>query len=148
MHEASLLFRLSAHSEQSGNQCNLATHISFVHSLQLSFSHHVHDLISLYRSPPCLKGEETHIWFCQTLDETVILFNEVIEILHLPQFTAFRNESCCFEFVEGFGVGGVFVHVDHTRRSGMRGGEGFLKEALGSLPISGRTQHEVERVPL
>jgi hypothetical protein len=78
----------------------------------------------------------------------MVLFNEIIEILHLPELTAFGNEPCCFEFVERFGIRSIFVDVDHAWLNGMRCGEGFHKEALGSVPISGWTEKEIERLSL
>lgn len=36
-----------SHSKEPGDQYNLACYISFFHPVHLSFSHHVHDLISL-----------------------------------------------------------------------------------------------------
>jgi hypothetical protein len=50
-----ILFSLNGHSKECGNQSHLASHLSFVHALHLSFPHHVHDLIALQRSPCCLK---------------------------------------------------------------------------------------------
>lgn len=84
----------------------------------------------------------------EVLDEAVILFNEIIEIFHLAQFTAFGNESCFFEFSERFRVRGVFVHVDDTRLAGMSGSERFEKEALGGFRVSCRAEKEIKRVSL
>ena len=43
------LLGLSHHSEHLGDQGYLASHIAFVHPLQLPFSHRVHDLVPRYR---------------------------------------------------------------------------------------------------
>ena len=40
-------FRLGDHSKQPGNQGNLVSHISFVHSLYLPFPYHIHHLKAL-----------------------------------------------------------------------------------------------------
>jgi hypothetical protein len=51
---------LGCDSKQSGDQCDLPSHISFVHPVHLSFPNHVHHLKSPQRSPRCLEGEEAH----------------------------------------------------------------------------------------
>jgi len=142
------LVQLDCHSKQLGNQCNLASHISFVHALQLSFPYHVHGLKSLQGSPRCLEREKAHPRLGQPFHEPMILFNHIVEILHLPEFTAFGNESCNFQFIERFGIGRVFVHVDDSWFVGMRGGKRFEKEALGGLGIPCWTEKELERVAL
>ncbi len=76
----------------------------------------------------------------------MVLFDEIVEILDLLQFTRFRNASCHLKIMKRFGIGGVFVHVDHPWLRGMRGSKGFHKEAFGSFTISGWAQQEVERV--
>jgi hypothetical protein len=103
------LFGLSNHFKQLGDQGNLASHVSFFHALQLSFSHSIHDLVALQRSPRRLKGEETHPRFRQAFDEAVILFHEIIQILHLPQFNRCRKDPSGFEVCNGFGVGSILV---------------------------------------
>jgi hypothetical protein len=100
---------LNCSSKQFGDQCDLPSHIAFVHPLQLSFPQHVHHLKSLQCSPCGQIREEAHARFCQAFDEPMILFNEIIEILDLSQFTAFGKVSCCLELAPGFGIGGVFI---------------------------------------
>ena len=46
------------------------------------------------------------------------------------------------------GIGGVFIHVDDTGFTGMRGGKRFEKELLGGFGISGWAEEEIERVAL
>jgi hypothetical protein len=78
----------------------------------------------------------------------MVLFNQIVEVFHLPQFTAFGNDARYFEFIECFGIGSVFVDVDHTWFIGMRGSERFEQEAGGCLCISGWAEKEIERVSL
>ena len=51
---------LGCDSKQSGDQCDLPSHIFFVDTLHVSFPDHVHHLKSPQRSPRCLEGEEAH----------------------------------------------------------------------------------------
>lgn len=48
----------------------------------------------------------------------MVLFNEIVEVLHLSPFTAFEDVSCCLEFVEGFGIDGVFYEIPAQCRRG------------------------------
>jgi hypothetical protein len=130
-------FRLSNSSEQPGDQYHLAVHIPFVHPLHLPFPHHVHHLEPLQGSPSRLEGEKAHPWLCQPFDEAMILFDQVVEILDLSQFTVCGNESYCFEFIECLGIGRVFVDIDDPWRARMRGSKRFHKEALGCFSIPG-----------
>jgi hypothetical protein len=136
------LFSLSCDSKQSGDQGHLSSHIPFCHPSHLPFPHHVHDLVSLEGSPRCQIGKEAHSQLRQSLDEPMILFDQIVEVLDLSQCTAFRKVSCCLEFPKRFWRGRVFVDIDHAWLARMRGSEGFEQEALGSTFISGRTRGE------
>jgi len=49
----------------------------------------------------------------------MVLFDQVIKVLDVPQFTAFRKEFSGFELGNGFRIDRVFIGSDHTRsRSG------------------------------
>jgi hypothetical protein len=110
------LLSLYNHSKQVSDQDNLASHIPFLHSLHFSFSNHIHDLKSLQGLPRRLEGEKTHPRFRQAFDEPVILFDQVVEVFHLPQFHVLRQRSSSFELSNGFGIRCVLVHIDHARR--------------------------------
>lgn len=51
----------------------------------------------------CFKREEAQSWLDQPFDEPIILFDDVVEILDLPQFHAFRHAPTRFEVGNGFG---------------------------------------------
>ena len=74
------------------------------------------------------------------------MFNDVVEILDLPQLTGFGNGSLFFQFLERFWIGGVFIDRDHTRGGGMRRSQRFREKALRRFGITCRTQEELERV--
>src|SRR5690242_2932078 len=78
----------------------------------------------------------------------MILFNEIVEVFDLPQFTIFWDVTLRFQLSEGFEVSRVFINVEHTWRTRMRGREGFEKEVLGGTSISAWTQPKIERVSL
>src|SRR5215472_7347835 len=66
-------------------------------------------------SPRGFQGEEARSRLDQSFDEAVILPDQVVEVLDLPQFTGWRNDPGCLEFRAGFGRGGVFIDPDDAR---------------------------------
>jgi hypothetical protein len=140
-------FLLNCHIKQLGNERHLCFHIPFFHPMELTFSHHVHDLKSSYGSPSRLQGEKAQPWLRQLFDEAMVLLNQIVKIFDWSQFAALRDASFRFEFVEGFGIGSIFVHVDDTRFARVRGGKHFEKKAFGGSSVSGRAEKELERVP-
>jgi hypothetical protein len=104
--------------------------------------------IALERPPRGFKRKEAQPRFDQPLDEAVVLFNQIIEILDLSEFTLVGDESCLFQFRECFGIGSVFVHVDHARFAAMRSSERLEKEAFGGFAISGRAEEKLQGVSL
>jgi hypothetical protein len=61
--------------------------------LYLPFAQHVHDLVSLQGSPRGLERKKAHPRLGQAFDEPMVLFDQVVEIFHLPQFHVFRQDS-------------------------------------------------------
>src|SRR5450631_2325644 len=131
--EFPLWFSLGNHSKQFCNECHLVSYLSFFHALYLSFSYHVHDLKSLQGSPGCFEGKEAHPEFCQSLDEPMILLNEIVEVFYLPQLDRFWKYSRGFELSNSLGIGRIFIHIDHARDElgSMRRCELSLTAALG-----------------
>lgn len=93
-----------------------------------------------------LSGKPHHPRLRYPFDEAMVLLNQGIEVLDLPQLTTFRDDSRCFEFIECFGVSSMFVHVDHPWSTALRGGKRFEQEAFGRFRISGWTEQEIERI--
>jgi hypothetical protein len=76
----------------------------------------------------------------------MILFDNIVQVLDLPQFTPFWNGSFRLQFALGLWIGGVFIDGDHARSGGMRRSQRFREEAFGRLRIACRAQEELERV--
>src|SRR6266567_3588892 len=130
-----LLLSLDCYSEEGGDQRHLSKNISLASSPHLSFAYHVHRLVSLEGSLCCPKGKEAHPGFRQPFEKPMILFDPVIEVLDLPQFTAFRDNPLGFELLQGFWIGGILVHVDHARGHRMSGSKRFAEKTLGRIAI-------------
>ena len=126
-HERPFYTFSDCHSEQLGDQHNLLSHVTFAHPSQLPLSYHVHDIKTLSGSPCGLEGEETHARPGQALDTTMVLFDQVVEICDLPQFDCFWKDPGSVQIGDGFGVGSILVHIDHTPSSRSGGlGNGLL----------------------
>jgi hypothetical protein len=72
---------LGCHSKQAGDEGDLPAGVCFAHPSDLSLAHHVQDFVSLQCSLCRLEGKETHPWLDQPLDEAMVLFDDVVEIL-------------------------------------------------------------------
>jgi hypothetical protein len=141
-----LLFRLGSHSKQVGNEPGLLAAVSFVSPVHLPFPQHVHHLVPLQRSPRRLEGTEPQSWLDEPFDKAMILLDQIVEILHLPQVLCFGEESFGFQVLKRFGRRRVVIDGDDPRSDGMRGKERLLEEPFGSSGISGCTQQELERL--
>jgi len=63
----------------------------------------------------------------------VILFDQVVEIFVLSEFTRSDTIPCCLQFLYGLWVGCIFVDGDDARYHWMGGSERFREKALCSL---------------
>src|SRR5258708_5825105 len=137
---AGLLLCLDGHSEQFCDKRRLSQAVSFAHSLHLSFSHHMYYFISLQCSPGRLERKEAHAWFDQSFDESMVLFDQVVEIFALSEFTRYGKNPCCLQFLDGFGVRCIFIDGDDARCHGVGSPERFREKALGRLGITSSAQ--------
>ena len=76
--------------------------------------------VSLQRSLCRFNGKEAHPRLDQAFEKTMVLFDQIVEGFHLPQFHAFRKPPGGFELGNGFGRGRILIDSDHPR-SRLRG---------------------------
>lgn len=69
---------LGSCSKQAGDEADLPGDVSFAHTSELSLAHHIHDLVSLQRSPCRFKGKEAHPWLDKPLDKAMVLLDQII----------------------------------------------------------------------
>ncbi len=123
---------LGCHSKQAGDEDNLILDGSLPHPSDLSLPDHVHDLVPLERSPGRLHGKEAHPGLEEPKDFAVVWFNQVLQGFDLSEFDLLGEDSSGFQLANGFGRGGIFLDIDHTR-SRLRGGEVSQSLRLGHL---------------
>jgi hypothetical protein len=83
--------------------------------MHLSFSSHRHDFNSLERSACGFTRKEAETRLDQAFDEPMIVFNQSVELFHLPQFNPLGEHFGCFEFGHRFRIGCIFSNSDDTR---------------------------------
>src|SRR5262249_41872048 len=93
---------------------HLRGNISFWHALHLTLAYHVHRFIPPQGLLCGLEGKEAKPWFDEPFDEPMVLFDQIIEVFHLSEFHAFRENPSRFEVCNGFGIGSILIYIDHT----------------------------------
>ena len=78
----------------------------------------------------------------------MILLDEVVEVLILPQFTRIWQDPFRFELLESFGIGSVLINGDDVRSAGMRHSQRFREEAFGRLSIASGAQEKFQGMSL
>ena len=95
----------------------------FFHTTHLSFLHHVDHFISAARVRQAVsKEKKPSPGLTRRQDEAVILLNNVVQVLNLPQFDCLGKRTGSFEVCNGFGISGILINSDYPRsqRSGIR----------------------------
>lgn len=81
------------------------------------------------------------------LMRAMILFNEVVEVFALPQFTTFWKNIFHLQLHESLWIRRVFVNRDDARDHGVASTQCFREKALRSRCIARGTQQKLQRVP-
>jgi hypothetical protein len=121
--EAHLLLSLDCYSKLAGDERNLLHDVSFFHTTHLSFPHHVHHFISAIPVRQTVsKEKKPSPGLTRRQDEAVILLNNVVQVLNLPQFDCLGKRTESFQVCNGFGISGIHIDSDYPRsqRSGVR----------------------------
>src|SRR3981189_2555795 len=85
------LLMLDSHSEEFCDERCLSCTVPFLCSLHLSLWHPLWSVISLQCSPSRLERKEAHPRFYQSFDKAMVLFDQIIEIFVLSEFTSLRK---------------------------------------------------------
>src|ERR1700730_1592277 len=81
------------------------------------------------------------------LDRPMILFQNIVEILHRSMSTVLLQSALGFELYDGWRVSGLLVGVDHPRVRMRRASQGFGQKALGGHGVALGRKKEVEGRP-
>ena len=96
----------------------------------------MHSFLSLHCSPGRLERKEAQSWFDQLFDESMVLFDKIVQICALSEFTRDGKNPRGLQFLESFGVRRIFLDRDDARSHGVGSPERFREKALGRLGIT------------
>ena len=75
----------------------------------------------------------------------MVLFDQVVAILTLPEFTRSGKIACCFHFLESFWIGCIFIDRDDARSHGVGSLKRFREKTLHGLGIAGGVHGSIIR---
>ena len=84
------------HLEQVIDELNLSPHIRTTHPPRLPLPDHVHGLVALDRSPRRLKLTKPLLGFHASFDRSMILLQDVVQVLDRPVAATASQESFLF----------------------------------------------------
>ena len=103
-------------AEGLGNKAILGDDVSPLRPSELTLADHVHDFVAFQRSPCRVKEAESQTGLHQPFNESVILLNDVVQILARTQCAGLGKNTFLTQDIKGAGIGGIAVNVDHPRR--------------------------------
>src|ERR1700736_4963985 len=99
------------------------------------------------RAPSSPEGAKILTRADPALDRPMILFQNIVEILHRSMSTVLLQSALGFELYDGWRVSGLLVGVDHPRGGMVRTSQGFGQKALGGHGVALGRKKEVEGRP-
>ena len=107
------------YAEQGSNEVALRPHIIRWCAHNLPLADHRHRLIACNRLRCGLEALEAQTWPDQPLDAPVILLDDIVQELHLPEFGEPPELSGTFHRLRRYRIGGILVDRDSPRTDGM-----------------------------
>jgi hypothetical protein len=108
--------------------------VSFFYATYLTFPKHVDALKSPARVRHAVSNEKKPIpSFTSRFMRAMVLLDEVVEILPMPQFTGIWHGPSAFSSLSRSWIGRVFINGDDSRSAGMRRSKRFSEEAFGRV---------------
>jgi len=113
----------------------------------LAFADHMDRLVAGDRTPSSPKRAKMLAGVNPALDRPVILFKDIVEVLHRSMSAVPLQSSLGLELHDGWRITGVLVGVDYPRRRMVRSAQRFGEKALGRRRIAFGREKEVDRRP-
>ena len=133
--------------EEVFDELRLAHRVISVYSFDLPFPYHVHGFNALQRSFSRVKPLEALRSSHLLLNESMVLFDDVIEIFHSPQLTIFGQYLFILRISDSFRVSSILIHTDRERKAAMIGTHHFPEEPFRRRNIAFRAQYKLNRLP-
>jgi len=123
--------------EKAVDELNLAKKVvSCTHRLPLP--DHMNRFVALNRSPGCLKFSEALLGVHSTFDGSMILFENVVQVLHRSVPTALAQRPFPLTVGDRGAVYRRQISVDHSRLGMGPIAERLAKQPLGSIGVTQR----------
>src|ERR1022692_2527694 len=129
---------LGCQIEKAVDELNLTKKIISCHPSSLPLPDHVDGFIALNRSPCCLKFSEALFGVHSTFDDSMILFENVIQVRHRSVSTAVAQRPFLLTVGDRRAVNRCQVGVDHSRLGMASIAECLAKQPLGSVCVTQR----------
>ncbi len=124
---------LGCQVEKAVDELNLTKKIISCHPSNLPLADHVDCFVAFNRSPSCLEFSEALLGVHATFDGSMILFKNVVQVLHGSVSTALAQRPFLLTIGDRRAVYRRKVGVDHSRLRMGWIAERLPKEALGSV---------------
>src|SRR5208337_2805998 len=113
--------------------------------VRLAFADHVNRFVARDRAPSSPEGAKMLTRTDTALGRPMILFQDIVEILHRSMSTVLLQNTGGFEFNDGWRVSGMLVGIDYPRRGMVLPAQGFGQKALSRCCVAFSREKEVDR---
>src|SRR5450756_255222 len=129
---------LGCQVEKVVDELNLSKKVISCHPSSLPLPDHVDCFVALNRSSSCLEFSEALLGVHSTFDGSMILFENVVQVLHRSVSTAVAQRPFLFTVGDRRAVYRRQIGVDHSRLGMGAIAERLAKQALGSIGVAKR----------
>src|ERR1035437_5256434 len=129
---------LGCQIEKAVDELNLPKRIISCHPSNLSLPDHVDCFVALNRTPSRLEFSKTLLGVHSTFDGSMILFENVVQVLHRSVSTAVAQRPFLLSVWDRGAVNRCQVSVDHSRVWMGSIAERLAKQPLGSICVTQR----------
>ena len=129
---------LGCQVEKAVDELNLPKKIISCHPSNLPLADHVDCFVALNRSLSRLEFSEALLGVHATFDGSMILFENVVQVLHRSVSTALAQRPFLLTVGDRGAVNRRQVSVDHSRLGMGSIAERLAKQALGSISVTER----------
>src|SRR5271166_4249676 len=102
-------------------------------------------LVAGYRTPSSPECTKMLARAHPAFDGSVILFQNIIEVLHRSMPAILLQSALGFEPLDGWWIAGVLIDIDYARRRMVLSAQGFGEKALSRCCVAFSRQKEVDR---
>ena len=137
---------LHGQSEHLVDQPRLTDHVALRHPPRLPLAERMHYLDTADGPPRRGEPLEPQHRPGTAFDESMVLLDDVVQILALAERRTWSEKSLVFDGLERDRVSGVLVHVHDARGRRMRRTDRLAEERDGRIPVARGPEPEIQRV--